>query len=760
MSGKSVLYSTCPMRLFFACFIILLLALVVRLGYWQDSRGYALRGDEPDYVLPAQTLVRVGEYVDTFIVPGRTWTRVPLTSLVFAGSFLFVPDPLAASAAGDDAALMQPRYDALNLLQIAFSLVTVALIMALTARAFPAAPRRAAVIAGLIAALYPPLAASSAQLALSETTAIMLAFAAVYVLSLWHPGLRTLDSLAVAIAGGGMLGLAALARPVAFTFLPFAWLWLFVVHRAYHQPASQPAPLRRYGKPLVSATLMTAACLLAISPATLYNYRHYGRFLLLDSASAHNLWAYHNYRGDDLTARLQALPNPADRLSLIISEGTRNILEHPDKALRDTFFNFGYFWHLESNSAVLLNPWDMTQRDPDVPDLLHADAALLLVGLAAMAGLAGVGLRRPTDAAGRTLLLSNFWLLASVLLGLVIPYDARFRLPAAPSIIVLAAGLLALTNWHAVFSRRAFAILQAYPRTALVTAALCLWVVLGAYSPNVPPLLRSLYQAWRGDLAFHSGDYSTALGRYALAQQAFPGFYWPYRHAAEALQQGPSPETASFPEQARALYNRTLALNPDDPYGILGLADLAAQHPQWELTPQERKWLDRDEALWRGNPWNSLHPWPTLSIDVGNPGDIGYILGFNYAEEPSPGLNYRWSRGRATVRLPLPPIEDQPGLGGAYSSVTLRMSAPALGPSRPMPVRISINGRPPTTLNVPPGWTDYPLQLPLDASDPSHPGQTLTLDITSPTLSPASLLPGSDDTRSLGVGIDSVKLNR
>ncbi len=73
-------------------FIVFAVALGVRLAYWQDARAYAIGADEPDYVLPAQTLVRDGRYVDTFITPGRTWTRVPLTSLLFAGSFLFVPD--------------------------------------------------------------------------------------------------------------------------------------------------------------------------------------------------------------------------------------------------------------------------------------------------------------------------------------------------------------------------------------------------------------------------------------------------------------------------------------------------------------------------------------------------------------------------------------------------------------------------------------------------------------------------------------------
>src|SRR5215210_7180041 len=116
---------------------VLALALLVRLAYWSDARGYSIGADEPDYVIPAQTLVRDGRYVDTFISRDRVWTRVPLTSFLFAASFLFVPDSLAAGAEGDDAALMQPRYDALNMAQIAVSLATVCLIMALAARSFP-----------------------------------------------------------------------------------------------------------------------------------------------------------------------------------------------------------------------------------------------------------------------------------------------------------------------------------------------------------------------------------------------------------------------------------------------------------------------------------------------------------------------------------------------------------------------------------------------------------------------------------------------
>ncbi len=526
---------------------VLFLALLVRLAYWSDARAYRIGGDEQDYVIPAQTLVRDGQYIDTFVSRGHQWTRVPLTQLFFAGSFLFVPDNTAASAEGDEAAPMQPRYDALNLAQIAVSLITVALTMLFAGRAFPAKSRRVALIAGYISALYPPLASSPSQRALSEPLSITLILAALYVLSLWSPEMTRRRSLSVAAGVGMLFGIATLARSVAIGFLPFAWLWMLVVYRSARKReiGAEPAHsssrrfnllgwLRERQKPLLGGVVATLACLLAIAPWTYYNYLQYRSFLLLETANATAYWNYHNFRGEDYNARLSELPNPADRLSMIIREGTANIIEYPDKALRSAIFAFGYFWHLESNSAVLLNSWDMTQRDPDVPDLLHSDAALLLVGLFGMAGLAGVGLRRPSDDAGRVLLLLNLWLLFMVLLGIVVPYDGRYRLPAAPSLIVLASGLIALVDWRTVFTpRRAWAALRRYPVVALVTLALSIWVLVGAYTPDIPPLLRSLYQSWRGDIALQSGDVSGAFGHYNLAQAAFPSFYWPYRHTAD-----------------------------------------------------------------------------------------------------------------------------------------------------------------------------------------------------------------------------------
>lgn len=752
--------------------LIFAIGLGVRLAYWSDARAYSIGADEPDYVLPAQTLLRDGHYVDTFITPGRTWTRVPLTSLVFVASFLLVNDSAAKGAAGDDSALMQSRYDALNMVQIAESLITVAFMMLLAARIFPTRSKRTALLTGYIGALYPPLASSPAQRALSEPTSIVLIMAAIYALSLWSPHGSLRKSVYVAALGGGLLGVGALARPIALMFLPFAIIWIFICYISWQKSftpkinnhlqisaidikQAKSGIMQRFRRPITGSLVATVLCFLAISPWTLYNYRHYGRFLLLDTASTTAYWNYHNYRGEDITARMAALPNPADRLSLIVKEGTANILEYPNRAISDVVFSFFYFWHMESNSAVLLNPWDMTQRDPDVPDLLHSDAAFLLVGLAGVCGLAGVGLSRPSDPAGRTLLLLNLWLLSMVLLGLLVPYDGRYRLPAAPAFIILAAGLFATTEWRAVFSpRSALLLLRRYPRVAVSAVVLCLWVLVGAYSPNIPPLLRCLYQSWRGDIALATGrflngpdrvnsDVPTALARYKLAQQAFPVFFYPYRREAEVA------AANGLDDLARQQYQTSRHLAPDDPYSILGFADLANRHTNWKLTGDERKWLARDESDWLGNPWNSFHPSALRygRLDIGSGADIPYIRGFYAPDQPSSSFDYRWSRGRSTVRIPA--SDSAP-----YKVARLRLSAPNIGPRDPMEVRIEVQGEA-TTLNVAQGWTDYTINLP---TAKQAAGQVLTLEITSPTRKVSQDTANSNDPRSLGVGLDSISL--
>jgi hypothetical protein len=202
--------------------------------------------------------------------------------------------------------------------------------------------------------------------------------------------------------------------------------------------------------------------------------------------------------------------------------------------------------------------------------------------------------------------------------------------------------------------------------------------------------------------------------------------------------------------QARQVYARSRDFAPDEAYSILGFADLAARHAEWEFTAGERDWLLRDELEWRGNPWNSFRPSPIRIVDVGTGGDSGYIRGFYRPDQPSPDFNYRWSRGRALVRIPVPS-----GSVNVVRLVSLRMSAPGIGPNAPMRVKVVANGSQVTELQVAPGWADYNVLLPTDIGAP---GSTVTLEITSPTLKVADYVPDSNDPRSLGVGIDSITL--
>jgi hypothetical protein len=299
---------------------------------------------------------------------------------------------------------------------------------------------------------------------------------------------------------------------------------------------------------------------------------------------------------------------------------------------------------------------------------------------------------------------------------------------------VLASGLLVLADWRSVFHpRRAWVLLRRHPVVAVSTLLLSLWVLIGAYSPSIPPLLRSLYQGWRGDLASSQVD---SVGRYRLAEQAIPNFYWAYRREAEAL-------SATDGDAARSLYAEVWELNPDDPYAMLGFADLAARNPDWELTPDERAWLSRDESEWRGNPWNSFSPTPTNEVDVGTGRDIPYILGFHRPDH-EPAIDYRWSQGRSHIRIdPIAEGEDAPTV------VVLRMSAPAIGSPEPMPVTVTINGIE-KSLTVPVGWTNYSFPLPSASDTP------VDITIESPIRDLSVLQPGSPDKRKLGVGLDKV----
>src|SRR5689334_22513565 len=117
--------------------LILVGALAVRLASRDSAAGHAIRADELDYAIPAETLTRTGQYLDTFQTEHRTWTRVPLNALVLAAAFATQP-PVPPEATVADTGLMTPRFLAGHLALIIISLLLLPLVMGLAAAAFPA----------------------------------------------------------------------------------------------------------------------------------------------------------------------------------------------------------------------------------------------------------------------------------------------------------------------------------------------------------------------------------------------------------------------------------------------------------------------------------------------------------------------------------------------------------------------------------------------------------------------------------------------
>ncbi|MDQ2808327.1 MAG: hypothetical protein M3Z04_15650, partial [Chloroflexota bacterium] len=521
---------------------ILGLGLALRVASLQEAAGHDVRGDELDYVIPAVTLVRTGQYLDTFLTERRTWTRVPLNSLLLAAAFATQP-PLPAGTTVGDTALLCNYLAAGQLALIGVSLALVGLIMGLATAAFPARRRAAAVWAGLGAACYPPFIHSAAQQLLSETLFMTLSIAALAALAQWTPRRGAWTWLVIS---GGLLGLTALARPVVVAFLPFVALWLWAVGRGPWAVGRGPwavgrgpwavgrgrlpvggrrsavggenSELRTQNSELVvipqsafripqavvrvgaQTALVTGVLLATILPWTVYNYAMYGRLLLLDTANVTAFWHYNNFSGVNENRLIEQLPNPADRQALIVREGLANIVAHPDRFAANVAAGLGYTWHLELQSAVLPNAWDLTRRDADVPDVLPGDAAFLLVSLLGLAGLVGLGRRAPVDHAGRVRRALLWWVVCMLALGAVIPYDARYRMPIAPALIIFAAGLLAQADWRRVADpRRWVATVRQQPGAALVTALLCGWVLLSAITPRIPAALQALARAAQAD---------------------------------------------------------------------------------------------------------------------------------------------------------------------------------------------------------------------------------------------------------------------
>jgi hypothetical protein len=131
-------------------------------------------------------------------------------------------------------------------------------------------------------------------------------------------------------------------------------------------------------------------------------------------------------------------------------------------------------------------------------------------------------------------------------------------------------------------------------------------------------------------------------------------------------------------------------------------------------------------------------------IAVGQPNASDFLGGDWYEPDTQDGITRRWTGAQATIRLPLDPTRSY--------NLVVRASVPA--EAAPLKRQILINGT--VVGNVEsPGDVTYRFRIPSSAIE-DHPLSTLTFQ--SDTFQPSKLLPGSSDTRSLGVWIHSIQV--
>ena len=235
----------------------LILRLAFALGYWTDK---PLTHDEREYLELAESIA-TGRGVRYSPSPPGTaqeerYGRAPLYPAFLAA---------VRMAGGEDAFLRNIR--------IAQSAAGALGVWCLALLAHRAAGARAAAAAAWLAAVYPPLAFTSAYVL---TEAVYVTLAAVVLLVLGRAidgdanGSR--DDFNVGALGGLLAGTAVLVRPAMLFFLVVVGIWL-LRHRRWTL--------------LVS---LAAASLLVVAPWTLRNYREYGRVVLVASEGGLTFW--------------------------------------------------------------------------------------------------------------------------------------------------------------------------------------------------------------------------------------------------------------------------------------------------------------------------------------------------------------------------------------------------------------------------------------------------------------------------------------
>ncbi len=409
--------------------LIVIAAVALRLLFWHiQARSGAVQPGDPEEYYRAALHIMQGGYHDT----GK-WLRPPLYPAFLALVFSIVGVELTRTL----------------FVQAVLSGLTVPVFGLLAWRLF--GRRDAAFTATILAALFMPLASFGSVL-FAEWLFVVLMIAALAAV------VRSCDSLrrGDALVCGLLLGLAALTRALALSFIPIAALLL--IYSSYtaltvpqfprptipHHPSSKAivGPFLRQATGLVLA--LGLGTTMVILPWTVRNYAVHQRLIMVDTNGGISMWF--GAVGSDAEqqsgeAQLWAIPNLADRQTLALEWTKQRIMEEPAWFIGRMRFKIVSLYLLQVRSFVVGDIITISPQDQQValgagenPLLwsLIADAQYVLIMLLALAALSFTG-------QFRRLLPILLWVLFSTFMSAVTIGHPRLRLPIVAALIPLAA---------------------------------------------------------------------------------------------------------------------------------------------------------------------------------------------------------------------------------------------------------------------------------------------------------------------------------
>ena len=410
--------------------VILLVAIVVRLGFWVAVAGFdgTGGGDEPDYHRMATAISEGRGFINPLGEP--TAARPPLYPAVLGGLYAITgPDPDTGRA-----------------FQVALGVLIVFLVYVLARRLFST---NVALLAAGLAAVNPGLVYVSGLLMTENLYVVLLLLLLIVMVGEWKSPARTPSGFAVA---GLLAGLCSLARPTAFTIaLLLSGLTLVLAREN----------LSSRLKKVTVFMLVTVALLV---PWSVRNYVQMGDWVTFTTHGGITFYESNNmlnyevpeFRGIVVIPR-RAVPNWDQLADLPEVEYDRRawemgfdfIREHPGHFARMAWWKFVRFWRVRSGlDAVSAVGLDSSGGGFVARVVSQADVFALYWILVLPLFVFGLF---TTGRYYRRLLPLYAVVATHVLLSLIFHGSLRARMPIEPIITILAAAAIA---WIAAATAR------------------------------------------------------------------------------------------------------------------------------------------------------------------------------------------------------------------------------------------------------------------------------------------------------------------